>query len=251
MDTSDTGVTPTRYTYRTALAALTTAQKPKAGTPLYSRYVNRPLGRRFAALGAAMGLGPNQISLISFTCSLSAIVLVAVLPVGVAAAIAISALLVLGYALDSADGQVARLTKRGSVFGEWLDHVLDCAKISSLHAAVAWHVLRTDVDERWVLVPLGWVIVAAVMFFGMILTDQLRRLAGQDKTKHHVRPDSTLRSIAVLPSDYGLMCLLFVTLGWTEVFLGAYAVLLAGNVALLAAALGRWVRILRAIPKPA
>lgn len=238
---------PARHTYRSALAALTSAQKPKAGTPLYSRYVNRPLGRRFAAAGAALGLSPNTISLVSFACSLSAIVLVAALPVGVAGGIAVSVLLVLGYALDSADGQVARLTKRGSVFGEWLDHVLDCAKISSLHAAVAWHVLRTDVDERWVLVPLGWVVVAAVMFFGMILTDQLRRLAGQDKTKHHVRPDSLLRSVAVLPSDYGLMCVLFVTLGWTDVFLGAYTVLLAGNAVLLAAALARWVTILRQI----
>lgn len=236
-----------RHTYRSAMAELTSAQKPKAGTPLYSRYVNRPLGRRIAAAGAAAGLSPNTISMISFTCSLCAIVLIAVLPVGVAAGIAISALLVLGYALDSADGQVARLTKRGSVFGEWLDHVLDCAKISALHAAVAWHVLRTDVDERWVLVPLGWVVVAAVMFFGMILTDQLRRQAGQDRTKHHVRPDSLLRSIAVLPSDYGLMCLLFVTLGWTTVFLGAYTVLLAGNVVLLAAALARWVKILKQI----
>jgi phosphatidylglycerophosphate synthase len=245
MQTTDHGAR--RHSYRTAMAELASAQKPKAGTPLYSRYVNRPLGRRFAAAGAAAGLSPNTISLISFACSLAAVVLIAVLPVGVAAGFTISALLVLGYALDSADGQVARLTKRGSVFGEWLDHVLDCAKIASLHAAVAWHVLRTDVDERWVLVALGWAVVAAVMFFGMILTDQLRRQAGQDRTKHHVRPDSMLRSIAVLPSDYGLMCLLFVTLGWTSVFLGAYTVLLAGNVVLLAAALARWVTILRAV----
>ena len=240
------------HTVGSALAALRSAQKPKAGTPLYSRFVNRPVGRYFAAMAAAAGWSPNTVSLVSFACSLSGIVVIAVLPVGVGAGIAAAALLVLGYALDSADGQVARLTGRGSVFGEWLDHVLDCAKISALHVAVAWHLLRADgVDERWVLVALGWTVVAAVMFFGMILTDQLRRQAGQDRTKHHVRPDSLLRSIAVLPSDYGLMCLSFVLLGWTDVFLGVYTVLLAGNVVLLAAALGRWVTILRAIPKPA
>lgn len=250
--TSMTNGPGTPMTYRAALEALTAAQKPSAGTPLYSRYVNRPVGRRFAAFAASVGLSPNTVSLISAGCSFAAIAVIAFVPAGHVAAVAAALLLVVGYALDSADGQVARLTGTGSVLGEWLDHMLDCAKISSLHVAVAWHVLhRDDVSERWVIVPMLFVVVAAVMFFGMILTDQLRRAAGQDRGTSNVRPDSVLRSLAVLPSDYGLLCLTFVLLGTGEPFLGIYAVLLVCNAGLLAAALTRWVRILQGIGRSA
>ena len=61
-----------------------------------------------------------------------------------------------GYALDSADGQVARLTGGGSLLGEWLDHMIDSTKIAALHLAVLLHACRhTDLPAGWLLVPLG------------------------------------------------------------------------------------------------
>jgi phosphatidylglycerophosphate synthase len=62
-----------------------------------------------------------------------------------------------GYAFDAADGQLARLRGGGSLAGEWLDHMIDAAKVSSLHVAVAISVYRWFAWAiGWVLVPLGF-----------------------------------------------------------------------------------------------
>ena len=50
--------------------------------------------------------------------------------------VVVSLLLILGYALDSADGQLARLLGGGTPEGEWLDHVIDSAKLATIHLAV-------------------------------------------------------------------------------------------------------------------
>jgi phosphatidylglycerophosphate synthase len=47
----------------------------------------------------------------------------------------ITVVLVLGYALDAADGQLARLRGGGSSLGEWLDHMIDSAKVVGPHLA--------------------------------------------------------------------------------------------------------------------
>ncbi|MFZ1285574.1 MAG: CDP-alcohol phosphatidyltransferase family protein [Candidatus Phosphoribacter sp.] len=194
-----------------------------------------------------LGLSPNQLSGLSALCSFSAIALVALAAPTVFVAMSVAGLLVLGYALDSADGQVARLTGLGSPFGEWLDHMIDCAKISALHLAVAIHVFRfSGLGATWVLVPLAFVFVANVLFFGMILTDQLRRAAGADPLKK-ASSLSVVRALAILPTDFGALCLVFVTLAWPTLFVGLYSVMLVGCAALLLAALGRWARQLRAI----
>lgn len=114
------------WTVPAALAALRAAQKPPHGTPAYSRFVNRPLGRRLAAQAVSLGLTPNAVSGLSALCSFAAIGLVVTVRPTIAVAVLVAALLALGYALDSADGQVARLTRLGSPFGEWLDHMIDC-----------------------------------------------------------------------------------------------------------------------------
>ena len=91
------------------------------------------------------------------------------------AGIAVSLLLLLGYALDSADGQLARVRGGGSKAGEWLDHVADIAKISSLHSAVAIAVLRYfDLDSLlYLAVPVIFLVANVTQFFGMMLRDKL------------------------------------------------------------------------------
>lgn len=236
-----------RWTFTEALAQLSGAQKPPYGTPAYSRFVNRPLGRRLAAQACVTGLTPNQVSGLSALCTFSAIALVAMVSPSVLVSLVVSLLLVLGYALDSADGQVARLTGLGSPFGEWLDHMIDCTKISVLHLAVLVHLYRYGaVDIAWMFVPMAYLIVANVLFFGMILTDQLKRaIVGDHKAARGSL--SVARSVAILPSDYGALCLVFLTLAWTPVFLGLYSFFLLGNAALLVAVLFRWARQLRSL----
>ena len=83
------------------------------GTAAYSRFVNRPAGRVLASIAFARGLSPNQVSYISGGLSLAGIVLVALGRATVLTGLAVTVLLALGYAMDSADGQVARLTHGG------------------------------------------------------------------------------------------------------------------------------------------
>jgi phosphatidylglycerophosphate synthase len=238
-----------RWTVPSALKALENAQKPPHGTPAYSRFVNRPVGRRLAARAAVWGWSPNLVSAVSAACSLVAVVVLAVGGSSVLVGVVVAVLLALGYAWDSADGQVARLTGTGSVFGEWLDHMIDCTKIGALHIAVGIHLARsTDFALAWLLVPAFYLVVANVLFFGMILTDQLRRAAGASKATS-AGSLSVLRSLAILPSDYGALCLIFVTLAWPTVFLGLYVLMFLGSALLLAAAALRWSTTLRSIDR--
>ena len=48
--------------YRAAMGRLKAAQKTNYGAPLYSRLVNRPAGRRLAALAYSLHLSPNQVT---------------------------------------------------------------------------------------------------------------------------------------------------------------------------------------------
>src|SRR5829696_6747744 len=109
MQSVRSGTAPERG-FAASLCRLAGAQKPAAfGSPAYSRFVNRRIGRYLAAAAFELRLTPNQVTAFSALCSLAGIVAIATvrpswwLGVGVALALA------LGYALDSADGQLARL----------------------------------------------------------------------------------------------------------------------------------------------
>lgn len=239
--------------YREALHTLKSRQKSGKGAPAYSRFVNRRLGRYLAAAAYQAGLTPNAVTALSGLCSFIGIALLAVLPPSIPLAIAVTAGLVLGYALDSADGQLARLRGGGSLSGEWLDHMIDCGKLSSLHLAVLISLYRSAElpSSAWLLVPIGFTVVAAVAFFAMILNDQLRRAkglpSGQDATADPGRSASTARSLLVIPTDYGVLCLIFALLGWPIVFFTAYSVLFVGSAGYLLLACVKWFRDMRAL----
>jgi len=243
----------TTMKYRESLHALKSRQKSGKCAPAYSRFVNRRLGRYLAAAAYQVGLTPNAVTALSALCSFAAILLLAVLPPSIPLAITVTAGLVLGYALDSADGQLARLSGGGSRSGQWLDHMVDAVKISSLHLAVLVFLYRSNElpGQAWLLVPIGFTVVAAVAFFGMILNDQLRRVSGlasgQDATADPGRAASTIRSLLVIPTDFGVLCLTFLLLGWPTAFLAAYTVLFAGSAGYLLLACVKWFRDMRAL----
>jgi phosphatidylglycerophosphate synthase len=196
-----------------------------------------------------LGLTPNGVSAISGTFSLSGILVLAIARPTPLVALVVSGLLVVGYAFDAADGQLARLRGGGSLAGEWLDHMIDAAKVSSLHVAVAITVYRSfDVGKGWVLVPLGFTVVAAVFFFGMILNDQLRRQRGLG-ARPGAPATSPLRSLAAVPTDYGVLCLAFLLLAAPRAFLVCYTVLLAGTTAYLVPALVAWFREMQGLDR--
>ncbi len=218
------------------------AGKSNRGAPGYSRWVNRPAGRRLAIGAFLIGLTPNQVTIISGLTTLAGIVVLVVTPPTVSTGIVVAVLLALGYALDSADGQLARMRGAGSVTGEWLDHVIDCAKVATLHVAVliSWYRFY-DVPDWALLVPIAFSIQASVYFFTKILSDQLRPAKATSPEVRQGRPP-VLASLVVLPLDYGLLCVTFALLGFHTLFAVAYSALALCGVLLLGAALPKWYR---------
>ena len=123
-------------TFSGAYAALRSAQKPNRGAPPYSRLVNRRAGRVLAALAYRLQRTPDQVTMASALVSLVALVLFAAIAPNAWLGPVVTVLLLVAYALDSADGQLARLRGGGSAAGEWLDHVVDAAKLVAFHSAI-------------------------------------------------------------------------------------------------------------------
>ena len=227
---------------RASYARLATAQKPAAGVPFYMRAVNRRLGRLIAAVAARLGRTPNQMTAVSGLFFLAGMAVLLAFEPSVPVALCVTVLMQLGFAFDAADGQLARLTGTGSPAGEWLDHVVDAARILVLHlgVAVCLH-LHTDVDAAWLLVPLGFAVAASVRFFAQLLADQLSTTAGPVATR---RMGGWIQT----PADAGVINVVFLLWPWTSAFLTGYAVLAAGNALLLLATLRRRHRSLRSGP---
>ncbi|UQX89354.1 CDP-alcohol phosphatidyltransferase family protein [Jatrophihabitans telluris] len=236
--------------YRDVVAALAAAQKPAKGAPAYSRFINRKLGRYLAAAGYKAGRTPNQITAISAMFSFTGIAVLALVRPQIWTGVLIAVCLVLGYAFDAADGQLARLRGGGSKAGEWLDHIVDSAKISGLHLAVLISCYRFFGFHRpaWLLVPVAFTLVANVSFFGMLLNDFIRREVGARRGRPVEQgAPSTLRSALVIPTDYGVLCLAFLLLGWHHAFFGVYAVLGAASAGYLLLASVKWFRDMSAL----
>ncbi|MGW9182866.1 CDP-alcohol phosphatidyltransferase family protein [Agromyces sp. NPDC055661] len=233
---------PAKEDFAGVVARLAAAQKRRApGSPAYSIYVNRPVGRRFAAAAYLAGLTPNAVTAISAAFTFAAIAVIALAPPTPLVGIGIGLLLMTGYALDAADGQLARLRGGGSPAGEWLDHVVDAAKLSTLHLAVlvGWFRFVDLPSPALLLVPLGFAIVAAVLFFAMILNDFLRRRDGGTRARTE---GGGIRSLLALPTDYGVLCIAFLAFGVPIVFVPLYGLLFAANAAFAALALPKWFR---------
>lgn len=242
---STTG-TGKRARFREALAKLGGAQKTKVGVPAYLRFVNRRLGGWLAAAGYGLGLTPNHLTATSAALSAAAIAALALVDPSPAMAVLFTLGLLLGYAFDSADGQLSRVRGDGKPSGEWLDHVVDVAKTASLHAAVAISLARfAHVGDGWLLVPLAFGIVNITFFFGMMLRDQLGgRPARPTGTDDATGAGSTVRSFVLVPMDYGTLCLVFLTLSAPMVFLTIYTALLLAMVAFTAQSFAKAYRTL-------
>lgn len=244
--TADTRSTtpPTAESYADIVARLAGAQKKRAaGAPAYSIYVNRKAGRYLAAGAYKVGLTPNMVTGISALFTFSGIAMLLLLPLEWWSGVAVWLALAIGYAFDSADGQVARLRGGGSANGEWLDHVIDAAKISTLHLAVLITAFRSfDLpDTSLLLIPIGYCIVGAVSFFAMILNDQLKQAYGYPTSTAEGK-STPLRALLVIPTDYGFLCLTFLLLGAPHLFFVVYTLMFIANAGHLFLASIKWFR---------
>lgn len=242
---------PVDETLRATLERLAGAQKGAVGAPAYSRFVNRKLGRLLAAVAFHARLTPNAVTGISAVFTTSALALLVLAEPSWAGGLTVAACLVLGYAFDAADGQLARLRGGGSPAGEWLDHMVDAVKASGLHLALLIGLYRFEVvDEVWLLVPLGYCLVDAVTYFATMLNEALRAQHGAaTRAQPTAQRAGVARSLLTLPTDYGLLACLFVLYGAPALFVPAYTVLFVAAAGFLALASVKWFREMERLPR--
>ncbi|GAB3616270.1 CDP-alcohol phosphatidyltransferase family protein [Okibacterium endophyticum] len=215
-----------KRSFTSALHGLEQAQKPGEGVPAYTRWVNRRLARFAAAAAHSMGWSANTVTAISALFSLGAIVLLLTVPPAPLVGVAIAVLFAIGYVLDSADGQVARLGGGGSRAGEWLDHVVDAIRTPAIHLAVLVGAMRAEAPVWLLGVALLYTLVSVGQFMSQILGEQLRRADGLPQAP---ATGGALRSVLLLPSDMGTLCWVFALWGFAPVFAAAYTALFAVN----------------------
>lgn len=222
----------TRPGFRQTLAQLNAAQKPGDGVPAYTRWVNRRVARVFAAAAVKFGIGPNGVTALSATVSVIGMVLLVAFPPSLGLGLGVAFLFALGYALDSADGQVARVTGASSPAGEWLDHVVDAMRTPAQHLVILIGFIKAPEAfpvTGWSLwwLPLAFTVLITGHFMSQILAEQLRKNRGT------AAPSSggTLRSFINLHMDAGTFCWIFIFWGTGLGFIVVYGLLFASNAA--------------------
>lgn len=236
-------MTETVSTFRGRFDVLRTAQKRRTGVPLYTLAVNRPVGRVIAAASPAWAT-PNTLTLIGAICTFAGILWLLVGATATASAALVGVAMIIGFFFDSADGQLARLRGGGSAAGEWLDHVIDGVRMVLLHIATLAYLLRTEVVPSWVAFTLCAVfsVSAAATYFAGSLFEKLTTATPSTT----VTRSSRLRSVIMLPVDYGILCWVYLLLPFAVVFTVAYALVAAAKVLTTSALLLKWYRALRA-----
>ena len=119
----------------------------------FLRYVEVPGARALSSVG----LTPNAVTLLGFSISLTAAVLV-----GAGFLLAGGCVFLAGGALDLMDGALARLTSRVTKFGALLDSVTDRLGEAALLVGVAVHVLRAELSDDRQLFAIVVVLLALV-----------------------------------------------------------------------------------------
>lgn len=227
--------------FRHGYEVLRDRQKPGAGVPAYTRWVNRAAARPVAAAAHAAGFSPNSMTFLSLGCSLVGFVALTVMDPRTFAGPLAAVFFAIAYLLDSADGQVARLSGRSSSAGEWLDHVVDAFRAPAMHVAVAVAAWRHGLDDTVFLVALAMSIVVSGQFMSQILAEQLRR--GQ-RAANSADPDSARKgqSWLLLPTDPGVWAWVFVIWSWQDAFAVTFVVLAFANLLHCLASLRRRFR---------
>jgi hypothetical protein len=95
------------------------------------------------------------------------------------------------------------------------------------------------------VIPLAFQVVATLIFAGGTLIELLIRSLPGERTPNR-GPVSTVRAVALLPADYGVLAVVFVLWGAPVVFQTAYTLLFVANAAIAALLLTKWFRELRA-----
>jgi archaetidylinositol phosphate synthase len=116
-----------------APTALARSRKPLRGTELVCERIFRPLAHPLVLGLARLRVPPPAVVAAAGTAGFAAAV-----ELGRGSLLAAALLIQLKTLLDNADGQLARLTGRTSVFGRYLDSETDLLVNAALFAALGW-----------------------------------------------------------------------------------------------------------------
>jgi len=127
-----------------------------------------PLAARITRRVARMrALTPNRITMIAFTIGLLAAACFALAEPGW---LLLGALLYhLSFTLDCVDGKVARLNGTGSIFGAWLDYILDRVRIVACAAALMGGQYAVTHNVTYLVV--GFVVIFLDMFRALMVME--------------------------------------------------------------------------------
>ncbi|PKI90836.1 CDP-alcohol phosphatidyltransferase [Actinomycetales bacterium SN12] len=219
-----------------AIKNLGTAQKSGAGVPAYTRWINRRVARLFAAIFCHAGMSPSSVSLLSIVFTMFGLSLfISLNQHPVAAGLLGAVLLAIGYALDSADGQLARLQGSSSLRGEWLDHTLDAIRLPAVHLALATAMLLRG-ETVMAIVAALFSIMASAAFLSQNLGGLLR-----DQSRNERIEVRRFQSWLLLPVDPGVLCWTFALWPLLPLFTVVYLFLFVTNLAhVSASARRRW-----------
>ena len=201
-----------------------------AGGHPATRVISQPAGAVLAWSGLRLGLSPNIVTGIALLTSLLASAAYALLDPGSQAMLTCIVLTQLGYALDCADGQLARATQRTSRLGAWLDVYCDYLAVLALSFAV---IARLEYAGE---LPQPGILVVVLFFtFGRVsslYSSTMARLWRSAEQKSEAARKSAARTLLTLAIDTPVTLLTICLLRDRPRWLIAY-MLLGGSVFVL------------------
>lgn len=203
------------------------------GDGLWVTLIYRWVAARLSFVFYKCGIGPNMVTMLSSLVSMLAMIFLIIgYPMTMIGALGVGGLLALGYALDCADGQLARATGLSSKLGEWLDHTMDLVTKFIVHFSVAWILFqRADaLSYSFGLAFLAFVLNlggTGVFFFAWQMKN---KIAGDNKNASMTSAKRdrklALMKVPLQVTDYGIfVCLFFLT---TSSFYFEWAYLIYG-----------------------
>lgn len=176
-----------------------------AGGHPVTRIFSQRGGAFFAWLGYRLGMSPNQLTIIACLTSVTGALAYAVTGASLKLMIAAIALTQIGYALDCADGQLARGSRRTSPLGRWLDVYLDMLTITSLCFATLYRIYTSEPAlMSWAILASGLYCYARV---GNLLTCTIARTGMTSGEDNHDKSLARMLFLITIDTPIVLLCI--------------------------------------------
>ena len=129
----------------------------------------------------------------------------------------------LNYILDSSDGQIARLTGKGSSLGEWLDHSLDALRLLLVNIFIIAFIIQSGIEY----INIYLIFLSLFSQVGLYVVGTLRQKVLKKDYSKKIRDGKAGNIITILlsPLDYGVFIFLFLLLSSPHSLLYSYIAL--------------------------